>query len=128
VKRDDRTQGKGADAPDTDTGKRHAKRVRRRLMVKFGANAADKTGFTKNVSVTGLFIHTNTIFKPGTTLQVTVHFPDRTFSHWARVVWGKQVPPQLAHVVECGMGVSFIDPDAAWVEFVEAWKAKLGAS
>jgi hypothetical protein len=107
-------------------GKRYAKRVRRRLMVKFGTAAADKTGFTKNVSVTGLFIHTNAMFKPGTTLQVTVHVPDRAFSQWATVVWGKQAPPSLAHVVECGIGVRFIEPSADWIQYVQEWKVKLG--
>jgi hypothetical protein len=103
-------------------GKRRIKLIRRRLMVKFGTSKADRTGFTKNVSETGLFIHTNTIFQPGSTLQVDIVFPERSFSHWARVVWGKKVPPQLAHVVECGMGVTFIEPDPQWLAFFRAWR------
>jgi len=112
--------------PSQDDGKRSGKRVRRRVMVKFGTGKPDKTGFSKNVSVTGVFIHTTTLFKPGTTLHVAVQFPDRTFNHWATVVWGKQAPASLAHMVECGMGVRFLDPGPEWTAYIEEWKKKLG--
>ena len=69
-------------------------------MVKYGTDKADRTAFTKNLSETGLFIGTNNVFKPGTTIQVELKFPDHTFSMWARVIWAKKVPSQLAHVVE----------------------------
>lgn len=114
-------------ATQSDDGKRFDKRIRRRLMVKFGTGKADKTGFSKNVSTTGLFIQTNTLFRPGTTIQVVVHFPDRTFSQWATVVWGKQAPPELAHVIECGMGVRIVDPGEDWTAYVQEWKKKMGA-
>jgi Tfp pilus assembly protein PilZ len=107
-------------------GKRYTKRARKRLLVKFGLTAADKTAFTKNISETGLFIHTNSIIKPGTTILVQIQFPDRTFSHWARVAWGKQVPTQLSHVLDCGMGVTFIDPGPEWSEFFAKWKKGTG--
>ena len=96
-------------------------RTKRRLMVRFGQQAADRTAFTKNLSETGLFLQTNHVFAPGTTLQVQIHFPNRVVSHWARVVWAKKVPPQLAHVLECGMGICFIEPAADWLAFYAAW-------
>jgi hypothetical protein len=86
---------------------------------------ADKQAFTRNISDTGLFIHTNAVMKPGTTIQVQIQFPDRMVSHWARVVWGKQVPQQLAHVVECGMGIKFIEPTPDWFEYFEDWRKKI---
>ena len=107
--------------------KRVSNRAKRRLMVKFGTSAADKTAFTKNVSETGMFVHTNTVFKPGSTIHVNIHFPDREFSMWARVLWAKAVPPQLAHVLECGMGLRFIDPEPEWLEYFQAWSKKVGA-
>lgn len=107
--------------------KRGRGRTKRRLMVRFGAPAADRTAFTKNLSETGLFLQTNNVVAPGQTLQVQIHFPDRVFSHWARVVWAKKVPPQLAHVLECGMGVCFIDPAPDWLEFYSAWARSVGA-
>lgn len=106
--------------------KRVLNRTKRRLMVRYGTSAAEKTAFTRNVSETGLFVQTNQVFNPGTTIQVQIKFPDRDFSMWARVVWAKTVPPQLAHILECGMGVCFIDPSAEWFAFYRGWSKKLG--
>ena len=105
---------------------RNTRRARLRLMVRFGTTVPDKTGFTKNVSESGLFIHTNQVFRPGTTIQVEAQFPDRKFTFWGRVVWAKQVPPQLAHILECGMGVCFVNPSPAWLDYYLAWRKRSG--
>ena len=112
--------------PSSRGEKRGRGRTKRRLMVRYGQQVADRTAFTKNVSSTGLFLQTNHVFGPGTTVQVQIHFPDRVFSHWARVAWAKKVPPQLAHVLECGMGVCFLDPAPDWLEFYEKWARSVG--
>ena len=106
--------------------KRRQARARRRIMVKYGLSAADKTAFTKNLSETGLFLQTNSVFPPGSTIHVQIQFPKETFSMWAQVVWAKVVPPQLAHVLECGMGVRFIDPQPDWKVYFLDWKKKAG--
>lgn len=106
--------------------KRSQNRARRRLMVKYGLSTAEKTAFTKNLSESGLFLQTNNVFKPGTTIHVQIQFPQETFSLWARVVWAKVVPVQLAHVLECGMGLQFIDPAPDWKPFFLEWKKKAG--
>jgi Tfp pilus assembly protein PilZ len=91
-------------------------------MVKYGTDKADRTAFTRNVSATGLQIQTNHVFKPGTTIQIEIHMPDQVFSMWGRVAWAKKVPPQLAHVLECGMGLSFVEPTPAWLEYFKQWQ------
>ena len=91
-------------------------------MVKYGTEKVDKTAFTKNVSETGLYIQTNNVFPPGTTLQLEIHMPDKTFSMWARVAWAKKVPPTLAHVLDCGMGLNFVEPVPEWVAFFAQWQ------
>jgi Tfp pilus assembly protein PilZ len=106
--------------------KRTQNRARRRLMVRYGQGSADKTAFTRNLSETGLFLQTNSVYKPGTTIQVQIQFPNETFSLWARVVWAKVVPPSLAHVLECGMGLCFIDPTPDWKGFFKDWKKQAG--
>jgi Tfp pilus assembly protein PilZ len=111
---------------DKSTNKRRQSRAKRRIMVRYGLSAADKTAFTKNLSETGLFIQTNSVFKPGTTIHVQIQFPNDTVSMWAQVVWAKVVPAQLAHVLECGMGVHFIDPTPDWKAFFLDWKKKAG--
>ncbi|MCP3981744.1 MAG: pilus assembly protein PilZ [bacterium] len=104
--------------------KRRTERARRRLMVKFGQTKADKTGFTKNLSATGLSVKTNSVFKPGTTIQIVVDFQERAFTMWGRVCWAKKVPPQLSHVLDCGMGIQFVDPPEDFLEFFREWTAK----
>jgi Tfp pilus assembly protein PilZ len=111
---------------EKSTKKQRPIRAKRRVMVKYGISTADKTGFTKNLSETGLFIQTNSVFKPGTTIHVQIQFPQDNVSMWAQVVWAKVVPPQLAHVLECGMGVHFIDPTPDWKAFFQDWKKKAG--
>jgi hypothetical protein len=101
--------------------KRRIKRSLRRVMVRYGTRTPDRTAFTKNVSETGMFLQTNSVFKPGTTIQVQAEFPDRTFTMWARVVWAKKVPPQLAHLLGSGMGICFIDPTSEWIQYYREW-------
>jgi Tfp pilus assembly protein PilZ len=109
-----------------DQSGRTLNRAKRRMMVRYGVSTTDKAAFTKNVSETGLFLQTNQVFKPGTTIQVQIQFPQNTFSMWGRVVWAKTVPPSLAHVVECGMGIRFVDPPAEWSTFFHEWAKKSG--
>jgi hypothetical protein len=92
-------------------------REKRRVMVRFGIDRPEKTGFTMNVSRSGMFLRTNTVFKPGTRIQLEIVLPDRSFGLWAQVVWAKKVPPQLAHVLDCGMGVRFLEPLDEWLVF-----------
>lgn len=97
-------------------------RAKRRLMCRYGVEKPNKTGFTMNLSETGVFIKTNNVYAPGVTLQVELVFSESTFAMWGRVVWTKKVPSQLAHIMECGMGICFIDPTPDWIEFFETWR------
>jgi hypothetical protein len=101
---------------------RIAKRSRRRLTVRFGVEKPIKMGFTRNISLTGLFLQTNMPLPPGTILHMEVTFPDRTFRLRGRVVWSKKVPAQLAHVLECGMGIRFVQPPADYKIFFRDWQ------
>jgi len=101
---------------------RYNDRARKRVMCRFGVDKTDRTGFTMNLSETGVFVKTNNVFKPGTTLQLQLVFPDATYSMWGRVIWAKKVPPQLAHVLDCGMGICFVDPTPEWLEFYARWR------
>lgn len=96
-------------------------------MVRFGLSGPERTAFTMNLSLTGAFIRTNSVFKPGTTIQTEFEFPDQQkFTLWAQVVWAKRVPPELAHTLACGMGVRFVNPGDDWQEFFKDWQAKKG--
>jgi hypothetical protein len=105
---------------------RKIKRASRRLMVRFGAHGTEKTGFSRNISQTGVFLATNSVFQPGSTIQVQIHFPERTWSLWAKVAWAKKVPPNLAHILDCGMGLHFVETGPEWIAFFDEWKRKNG--
>ncbi len=103
---------------------RIAERTKRRLMIRFGTDLPEKTGYTKDISETGLFIRTNNVLPPGDKIQVQVEFPEESFNLRAKVIWAKQVSPHLAHIMDCGMGVHFIEPPADWLEFCRNWKER----
>jgi hypothetical protein len=91
-------------------------------MVRYGTSAVDKRAFTKNLSETGICLKTNAVVRPGTTLQLEIQSEEIKFSMWGQVIWAKKVPPQLAHVLDCGMGIRFIDPDSGWIDFARTWR------
>ena len=94
----------------------------KRVKVKYGVDEPIKTAFTRNLSLTGINLGTNNVFAPGTTLLVELEFPERTFSLWSRVMWAKKVPPALAHLLPCGMGLCFLEAGDEWKEFFEVWR------
>lgn len=103
--------------------KNHAHpRKRGRMMARYGLGGLDKTAFTMNVSLDGAYIKTNSVFKPGTTIQVEIGFPSGKYALWAQVIWAKRVPAELAHVLPCGMGLRFINPGADWPEVFSRWE------
>lgn len=101
-------------------------RKRGRVQVRYGLDGPDRTAFTNNLSLTGAFVKTNMVFRPGTTLQIEFEFPTERVSLWAQVVWSKRVPPQLAQAVHCGMGLRFINPGPEWEEVFNRWQAGKG--
>jgi len=104
-------------------------RTRGRIRVRFGVDKLERTAFTMNVSQTGAFLRTNQVLAPGKTIKVEFAFSDRTLTVYAKVVWAKQVPAQLAHVLMCGMGVRFINPGPEWVAAFGGWESdKKGGS
>ena len=97
-------------------------RTRGRIRVRFGLEKPERTAFTMNVSLTGAFIRTNQVFPPGKTIKVEFAFSDRTLTVYAKVVWAKKVPAQMAHLLLCGMGVRFVNPGPDWIEVFEGWE------
>ena len=100
---------------------RRSERMRGRIRVRYGVESLDRTAFTMNVSETGAFVRTNNVFPPGTTLKVEFNFESRSVTTYARVVWAKKVPPQLAHLLHCGMGLRLVNPGPDWADLFAAW-------
>lgn len=81
--------------------KRYIKRHRRRFALRFGLDDASRLGFTEDISPEGMFIRTNNVYPPGTTLIVTLTLPDEvSITVRGTVMWAKRVPPQMARLVK----------------------------
>jgi uncharacterized protein (TIGR02266 family) len=102
-------------------------RVRTRVSVRYGIGALDREDFAESVSVGGLYIRTNDVFRVGTHLTVEVAFPDGAIRRHGEVVWAIQAPAHLQHVMVVGMGISFQDRDARWTEAFERWRSSLAS-
>jgi hypothetical protein len=98
-------------------------REKRRVMVRFGAVTPERTGFTMNLSLDGAFLRTNDVLAPGSRLVLEVPLGDRVWTLHGRVAWAKRAPTQLAHLVTCGMGIRFVDPDPEWEAAYSEWLA-----
>ena len=100
--------------------KRNKNRVDKRLFVKFGKEKPERVGFTVDVSPTGLFIKTTTVFQPGTTLRIELTLPDqRTLLITGQVMWAKQVPSSFLRLTKkSGMGVRLTPVSDDYKQFV----------
>ncbi len=95
-----------------------------RIRVRYGVDKLDRSAFTNNVSRTGAFLRTNMVYPPGKTIKAQFNFDSRVVVVHAKVVWAKQVPPKLAHLLHCGMGLRFISPGSEWSEAFESWESR----
>lgn len=87
--------------------KRDRSRQEKRLFVKFGKVSPEKIGFTGDLSLQGIFIKTNSVFNPGTSLKIELTLPDsKILQLQGKVMWAKKVPPNLHRFTKkSGMGV-----------------------
>jgi hypothetical protein len=99
-------------------------RTRGRLLTRYGVGTPEKTGFTMNVSEAGAFVRTNQVHQPGTRLAIEFSTGDKSVSVSARVMWAKKVPPQMAQVLLCGMGLRFVNPGPEWQSFYREWSSR----
>jgi hypothetical protein len=86
--------------------KRSAPRSRRRLLVDFETPAAKTTGFTQDLSRTGLFVRTIRIPRIGTSLRAVLHLPaGGHIPIEGTVVRSYRAPAALRSVVPTGFGL-----------------------
>ena len=89
--------------------RRQAKRKARRVQVKFwGAEDAEpRSGYTINVSPTGLFVGTNRPLPPGRKVRLAISLDERELKLDGTVVHAARVSPLLQRLRPSGMGVRF---------------------
>ena len=90
--------------------KRDIRRIKKRISLRFGIDAAARIAFTEDVSMTGMFIKTPNIAPPNSRIRIEFVLPEGSrVEIEARVMWAKKVPQNLFHLVKkSGMGVRFL--------------------
>ena len=90
--------------------KRDIRRIKKRILLRFGIDEAVRVAFTEDVSTTGMFIKTPNIASPNSKIKIEFVLPEGSKVELeARVMWAKKVPQNLFHLVKkSGMGVRFI--------------------
>lgn len=86
--------------------RRHA-RAKKRFAVRFGPSDLAHSGFTQDISGTGLFLQTGIIYPPGTVLVLQIDYPEKALTHRGVVRWSKDLPPAFRRSLRGGMGVEF---------------------
>ena len=76
--------------------KRRLKRYLKRLKIRYGIERPVKLAFTEDVSMTGMFVRTYDVVKPGTVMVVEVYLSDDIkIMLKGTVMWAKKLPPIL---------------------------------
>jgi Tfp pilus assembly protein PilZ len=102
--------------------KRDSRRIPFRFIVKYGlTQPPEHTAFLTDLSDSGICIKTRTVFKPGTTLYMSIENAGTCHECEGVVEWAKKVPPSLARVRKSGMGIRFTQ---ACPELIAYYKEK----
>ncbi|MFL6234145.1 MAG: PilZ domain-containing protein [Thermoanaerobaculia bacterium] len=102
--------------------RRRAIRRPRRVQVHFWRQG-DPTahiGYTTNISLTGMFVATNSPLSSGARIRVEVVDRDRGFMVEGVVAHARKSPPELARLNQSGMGVRFLSVEELVRELMPA--------
>ena len=102
--------------------RRRAVRRPRRVQVHFWKRGepAPFVGYTTNISMTGMFVATNSPMSPGARIRVEVIDRDRGFMVEGVVAHARKIRGELARVSQSGMGVRFLSVDELVRELIPA--------
>jgi len=109
--------------------KRNMIRLKKRITLKFGVNAATKVAFTEDISPNGLFVKTGNPLPPATRIKIELTMPDKNKVLLEGMVrWRKTGPVQAIHLnIKIGMGVKilkFIAGEEYYWSFIDEVKNK----
>ena len=86
--------------------------------MRYGPRKPDMTGYSGNISSTGIMIRAIRVFGPGTILHLEIHFPEKIILARGRVQWAREGTVQLLATGRIGMGVKFIDPPQELLDLI----------
>lgn len=102
--------------------RRRAARRARRVQVHFWKQGEPTSyvGYTTNISMTGMFIATNSPMPPASRVRVEVIDRDRGFMVEGIVAHARKIRGELARVSQSGMGVRFLSVEELVRELIPA--------
>lgn len=108
-------------------GDSRRKRYKKRLQVRFWRDGDDHphSGYTTNVSMTGMFVATNTPVRPNERVKVEIIDEDGSRYVHGEVVHAARVSPLLAKLRQAGMGIRLLGVDELIGELVGRDRNKL---
>ena len=94
-------------------------RKKRRFLVEFHLQGSNCTGFTYDVSPTGIFVRSVRLPSPGTYLTANLHLTTgKRIAVRGRVVRSHRVPAELARIVPSGFSMSLSDTPEDYFQFL----------
>ena len=97
--------------------KRTKKRVAFRTTIKYGLEKPPThTSFVTDLSVTGVCIQANRVFKPGSKLFLTVFVDNKSYEAEGVVTWAQKAPPSMVRITRNGMGIAFTSVDQGLID------------
>jgi hypothetical protein len=91
--------------------RRHS-RSRKRYAVRFGPGDLAHSGYTQDISESGLYLLANVTYPPNSVLVMQIEYPEKTITLRGIVRWSKDLPPAFRRNMRGGMGVEFSTPAA----------------
>lgn len=99
--------------------KRSFERKKRRLLVEFTIDGTHYSGFTNDVSPTGIFVRSSRLPDLDQALAVTLHLPEgKHLVLRGKVVRSIRVPATLSRVIPSGFALTLSDSPEDYFQFL----------
>jgi hypothetical protein len=99
--------------------KRGFARSKRRFLVEFSLEGTVCTGFTNDVSPSGIFIRSVRLPVPGTLLTANLHLPEgKRIAVRGKVVRSYRVPAALSRLIPSGFSIRLSDTPEDYFQFL----------
>lgn len=99
--------------------KRSFDRKKRRYLVEFTLDGTACSGFTNDVSPSGIFVRSNRLPDPGVVLSVNLHLPEgKHVVLRGKVVRSFRVPARLSQLIPSGFAVRLSDTPEEYFQFL----------
>ncbi|MFQ5543278.1 MAG: PilZ domain-containing protein [Nitrospiria bacterium] len=100
--------------------KREEKRICKELFIRFGPEGLDHAGLADDLSLSGMYINSATLFPIQTALQLEIYLQDdQKVTTSGIVVWVKDLPPSRDSPAVQGMGIRLDKTPPEYQDFLE---------